>query len=238
MLNQPILIEAVCESSILIRFSDKIDGQLAVLISHVAELIYRHHSDCIMNLTPSYTTLLIDYLPYRTSEADLLQSLTTIVAQVGQNVDSDKLTNISKIIYLPVYYAEDVAPDLHTLLKNKSMSLQTLIDKHTQPEYRVCSIGFSPGFAFLSGLVPELESPRHDTPRLKVAAGSVGIANNQTAVYPSSTPGGWQIIGNCPSRLFDPNSETLSPFRVGDKVKFEPITRERFIELGGELWPI
>ncbi|MDV7103522.1 allophanate hydrolase subunit 1 [Vibrio sp. TH_r3] len=238
MLKQSISIDAVSESSILIRFSDKIDDQLAILINQVAELIYSHHSDCVMNLTPSYTTLLIDYLPYRTGEKELIKNLTIIVAQIEQKVESDTLTKVGKVIHLPVYYAEDVAPDLLSLLQDKSITLQALIDKHTQPEYRVCSIGFSPGFSFLSGLVPELESPRHNTPRLKVAAGSVGIANNQTAVYPSATPGGWKIIGNCPSKLFDPTSDTLSPFRVGDKVKFESITREHFIELGGKLWAI
>lgn len=234
MLNENISIEAVCESSILITFSNQIDAELSLFINQVAELIYESHANSIMNLTPSYTTLLIDYLPYRTSEHNMLLSLAKIVHQVDENPSKHTPNTIT----LPVYYGFDVAPDLKQLLSNKNMSVQDLIEKHTAPTYSVCAIGFLPGFAFLAGLDESLMATRQATPRLNVMAGSVGIADNQTAVYPANTPGGWNIIGNCPVPLFDSNSEQLSPFRIGDKVKFESISKQTFIELGGQSWDI
>lgn len=234
MLNEEISIEAVSESAILIRFSNEINAELPLLINQVAELVYAKHSEGIMNITPSYTTLLVDYLPYRTSEHTLLNSLAHIISQV----DAFKTRPTQNTVTLPVYYGFDVAPDLANLLKNKSIALEELIAKHTTANYTICAIGFAPGFAFLSGLDETLATPRLASPRLKVASGSVGIADNQTAVYPSSTPGGWNIIGNCPAKLFDASSEKLSPFRVGDKVKFNAINRKEYLELGGELWAI
>jgi KipI family sensor histidine kinase inhibitor len=123
-------------------------------------------------------------------------------------------------------------------MSEKSMSLQELVQLHTEPEYTICAIGFTPGFAFLSGLNSVLQMPRQSTPRLKVMPGSVGIGGDQTAVYPSTSPGGWNIIGNCPIPLFNPNSEQLSPFRVGDKVKFNSISKQEYLDLGGVLWDI
>lgn len=234
MLNEKITIEAVSESSILIRFSDQIEAELPLFINQVAEIVFAQHDNSIMNLTPSYTTLLIDYLPYRTSENQMLMSL----AQILHLVDDTPIPHTNKTVTIPVYYDSRVAPDLTQLLKDKSLSLNELITLHTEAEYTVCAMGFAPGFAFLSGLNPKLSTPRHTTPRLKVMAGSVGLADNQTAVYPSITPGGWKIIGNSPISLFDPNSDQLSPFRIGDKIKFESIDLEQFNALGGQLWDL
>jgi len=234
MRNVNVSIEIVSETSILIKFSDHIDAELSLFIHQVAELIGERHADSIMNLTPSYTTLLIDYLPYRISEHTMRLSLFDLIQQI------DKQPNLPpiKTVKLPIYYGFDVAPDLQNMLIHKSLDLETFIKKHTTPEYTICAIGFSPGFAFLSGLDTRLATKRHATPRLQVMAGSVGIADNQTAVYPSSTPGGWNIIGNCPIKIFDPSNAQLSPFRVGDKVKFDAITKDKFIQLGGTLWAI
>ncbi|GLO63635.1 allophanate hydrolase [Vibrio sp. MACH09] len=234
MLYDKVSIEAVCESSILIRFSDQIQSELPHFINLVSELIYADYANSIMNLTPSYTTLLIDYLPYRTPEEEMLLGLAHIIHQV----DNYQSNVESKLITLPVYYHDDVAPDLAGLLKEKNITKQQLIKLHTQTSYKVCAIGFSPGFGFLSGLNETLAKPRLATPRLKVIKGSVGIADNQTAVYPSETPGGWNIIGNCPTCLFDADSEELSPLRIGDTVQFEAIEREQFLQLGGQLWHV
>lgn len=234
MLYERISIEALCESSILLRFSDQIDSDLPLFINQVAELIYAHHADSIMNLTPSYTTLLVDYLPYRTPEHHMLNSLAEIIHQV----DQFNTPAVPETLTLPVYYDTSVAPDLARLLEEKSLTLDALIEAHTAPTYTICAIGFAPGFAFLSGLDPQLATPRLATPRLKVQPGSVGIADDQTAVYPSTTPGGWNIIGNSPMPLFDPNSEHLSPFRVGGKVKFQAIDKQHYFQLGGQLWEI
>lgn len=232
MIHDKVSIEAVCESSILIQFSDHIDPELPLFIKQVSQLIYADFASSIMNLTPSYTSLLVDYLPYRTPEEEMLIGL----AQLIHHVDASQKPTEFQTITLPVYYDFDVAPDLKRLLETNNLKQQQLIELHTQQEYKVCAIGFSPGFAFLSGLDTRLIMPRLSTPRLKVTKGSVGIADNQTAVYPSETPGGWNIIGNCPTCLFDPSTENLSPLRVGDTVCFTSIDKQQFFQLGGQLW--
>lgn len=225
-------IEALCESSILIRFSDEIDIQLPKYISAIAEVIVSSHPDAIMSVTPSYTTLLIDYLPFRISEQEMLRSIASILHSVELYPDEDE----SHSIVFPVYYHESVAPDLPRLLQDKNLTLEQLIELHTGQVYTVCAIGFAPGFAFLANVDKSLATPRLDTPRLRVQKGSVGIADRQTAIYPSDTPGGWNIIGNCPVELFEPDTERLSPFRVGEKVRFEAIDKYEYKELGGKLW--
>ncbi|MGJ7095731.1 5-oxoprolinase subunit PxpB [Vibrio hannami] len=225
-------IEAVCESSILIRFSNEIDTQLPKYISAIAEVIVSEHQDVIMSVTPSYTTLLIDYLPFRISEQELLTSIANLLHSIELYPEEDR----QQSIVLPVYYHESVAPDLISVMEDKKLTLEQLIELHTGREYTVCAIGFAPGFAFLAHVDQVLATPRLATPRLKVLKGSVGIADTQTAVYPSDTPGGWNIIGNCPVELFDPDSDQLSPFRVGEKVRFQSIDKYEYKELGGKLW--
>lgn len=225
-------IEAVCESSILIRFSDQIDTKLPVFIQAIAEIIVAEHADAVMNITPSYTTLLVDYLPYRISEEDMINSIAAILHNTEvQTTDYQRNT-----IELPVYYHPSVAPDLERMLESKNINLEQLIALHTGEEYTVCAIGFTPGFAFLAELPEKLAEPRLNTPRLSVHKGSVGIADRQTAIYPCQSPGGWNIVGNCPLELFDPASEHLSPFRIGDKVRFKAIDKAHYLQLGGTLW--
>ncbi|SVD33970.1 uncharacterized protein METZ01_LOCUS386824, partial [marine metagenome] len=138
-------------------------------------------------------------------------------------------------VTLPVYYSTEVGPDLLSLAETKSLLPEDVIRLHHEREYRVYAIGFAPGFAYLGQVNERLATSRLVTPRAKVPRGAVGIADQQTAVYPSESPGGWNLIGRCPIRMFDPNVMDASKVNVGDRVRFEPIDRETFLELGGEL---
>lgn len=131
-----------------------------------------------------------------------------------------------------------VGPDLEPLARRKQLGVAELIRRHSQREYRVFALGFSPGFAFM-GLVEEaLAAPRLATPRQRIAAGSVGIAERQTAVYPQASPGGWNLLGRCPVRLFDLTLDGYSLLRAGDRVRFEPIGHAEFVRLGGDDTPL
>jgi KipI family sensor histidine kinase inhibitor len=138
-------------------------------------------------------------------------------------------------VTLPVFYSPEVGPDLLSLAKAKNLSPDDVIRLHHEREYRVYAIGFAPGFAYLGQVSERLATARLATPRAKVPRGAVGIADQQTAVYPSESPGGWNLIGRCPVRMFDPNALDALKVSVGDRVRFEPINRETFLELGGEL---
>lgn len=134
----------------------------------------------------------------------------------------------SRTVVIPVCYGGEFGPDLEEVARFHGMTEDEVIAIHAQGRYRVYMIGFAPGFAYLGGLSPEIATPRRATPRTHVPAGSVGIAGNQTGVYPLATPGGWQIIGRTPLALFRPHHEEPSLLRAGDIVQFCPITEEQY----------
>jgi KipI family sensor histidine kinase inhibitor len=138
-------------------------------------------------------------------------------------------------ITLPAYYSAESGADLLTLAADRGLTPEDVIRIHTEQEYRVYAIGFAPGFAYLGEVDERIAAPRLSTPRQRVPRGAVAIADRQTAVYPAVSPGGWNLIGLCPLRMFNPDSDPTMPVTVGDIVSFEPIDRDRFLELGGEL---
>lgn len=222
-------IEPIAECSLLIRFAHPASTLLSLDIGNIAQNITQQLQYCIMNITPSYNSILIDYLPYRISQAQLeyllLNSLQTVASNDSKSPDC---------IELPAYYDLQVAPDL-ARYNQKGLSTEQVIELHSQRIYTVCAIGFTPGFAFLTDVHDDLVMPRHATPRLSVPKGSVAIAESQTAVYPSRSPGGWNIIANCPLSLFDANRDPMTPFSIGAQVKFTPISGEEYSALGGQV---
>jgi KipI family sensor histidine kinase inhibitor len=140
-----------------------------------------------------------------------------------------------RAVTLPVYYSAETGADLEALAARAGISIEEVISIHSSTEYRVYAIGFAPGFAYLGQVDERISAPRLATPRLKVPRGAVAIADRQTAVYPAVSPGGWNLIGRCPTRMFDPRATPPMPVAVGDRVRFEPVSRARFLALGGEL---
>jgi KipI family sensor histidine kinase inhibitor len=222
-------VDPVAECSILIRFESPPSDKLSWVIGEISHYLSNQLGAWIMNVTPSFDSILIDYLPHRISVFEFVPYLEKLVLQAIENMpDSFEADQIE----LPVFYDISVGPDLQHYL-DTGLSIDSVIEAHTAQDYSVGAIGFSAGFAFLTGVTDSLQRPRKSEPRVSVPKGSVGIANNQTAVYPSSSPGGWNIIGNCPIDLFRPNQANIIPFQIGHKVKFRSICREEFISLGG-----
>ncbi|EGQ8129468.1 allophanate hydrolase subunit 1 [Vibrio parahaemolyticus] len=220
-------IDLVSECSILIRFDETISENS---IGQLARAMNQHLSHIVMNIVPSYRTVLIDYLPFRISEFQLVDILHNILVAFDPNkADKAEPNEIS----IPVYYSEETALDLERF-EEQGIDLGALIDAHTKPVYTVSAIGFAPGFAFLSDVEDSIAMPRLKTPRTFVPSGSVGIADSKTAVYPSDSPGGWNIIGRSPLSLFS-DTPPFIPFEVGDKVTFYTVSKQEFLELGGSL---
>lgn len=163
------------------------------------------------------------------SEYSGLQSLHNSGEHTGSLPAPDARTE-GNIIRLPVCYEPEYGPDLDLLARKKGMTREDIIHLHTAGVYRVYMIGFLPGFPYLGKVDPALEIPRKERP-IPVAAGGVGIAGNQTGIYPLNSPGGWQIIGRTPLKLFD--SHALVPVRMktGDRVQFFSVTRQEFQDL-------
>ncbi len=132
------------------------------------------------------------------------------------------------VIEIPVCYGGEYGPDIETVAQTNQVDADDVIVLHSRETYQIYMIGFTPGFPFLGGLPEELHTPRLETPRLTVPQGSVGIANNQTGIYPIESPGGWQLIGRTPLCLFDPSRSDPLLCRAGDSIKFKPITEKEF----------
>jgi KipI family sensor histidine kinase inhibitor len=186
--------------------------------------------DCIVDLVPSYASLLVifdldrgDYFAVRKRLHAALTGLDSVDGAAGE------------LVTLPVYYGAESGPDLEVIAERGGISADDVIEIHQQQEYRVYAIGFAPGFAYLGEVDERIAAPRLATPRQKVPRGAVAIADRQTAVYPSISPGGWNLIGLCPTRMFDPARTPSMPVKVGDRVRFEAISRDDYISLGGEL---
>ena len=149
------------------------------------------------------------------------------------NCYEDSLTQT--VITLPVLYHPSVAPDLEWLADQKRMSIDQVVALHTSITYFAYATGFAPGFCYLGEVPTELATPRLANPRASVPAGTVALADRQTAVYPGVSPGGWRLIGSCPKPLFEGGDQPCALLAVGDSVRFEPINTREFRKLGGEL---
>jgi KipI family sensor histidine kinase inhibitor len=184
----------------------------------------------LVDLVPSYASVLVIYNPLTCDHLSVKSRITSTL----NALESATAAN-SSLVSLPVYYNEESGPDLASLAQRSGLSIEEVIEIHQSVEYRVYAIGFAPGFAYLGEVDARIAAPRLSTPRQKVPRGAVAIADRQTAVYPAPSPGGWNLIGLCPQRMFDPDAVPTMPVSVGDRVRFEAISRQQFLHLGGEL---
>ena len=229
MMGRKVSWAPVSETSLMLYLGDEIDVKQAPLIGEMARRIKAEHQE-VCEVTASYTSILVQVHSPRVKLDEFGERL---VAMIGRGVVTEKAEG--KLIELPVYYHPDVGPDLEMVARNKGLTVAEVIAIHAGRDYTVCAIGFAPGFAFLADVDARIATPRHERPRAKVVAGSVGIADRQTAVYPMDTPGGWHLIGRCPVPLYDPEQIPLSPFELGDRVRFVPVERHDYIERGGHV---
>ena len=172
---------------------------------------------------PAYGSLTV-YFNEHVSAAGVRSLLSDLSAQVS---DTSFATE-GKQISIPVCYDPSLGMDLPWVSSHLNLSLEEIISLHTSVVYRVYMIGFIPGFPYMGTLPEQLEVPRKQTPSLKIPMGSVAIAGKQTGIYPAEVPGGWQVIGRTPLKMFDPTKSPCSFLNAGDIVEFKPITLETF----------
>ena len=227
----PPRIEVAGENAFIVYFGEHMSDAVADRVQAAIGQVRRQFAGTLIDLIPSYASLLVIYDIPQIGLEQFHAQLKACLAQSPPKAGA----SLGRKVTLPVYYAPEAGPDLAALATAKELPPEEIIRLHHAPEYRVYAIGFAPGFAVLGEVDGRLASPRLATPRAKVPRGSVGIAEQQTAVYPSETPGGWNLIGRCPVRMFDPTAFPSMPVAVGDRVRFEPINHARYLELGGEL---
>lgn len=223
-------IEAVAIDCLMLRLFESIDEAHMPWMLAASRRLRQVFGTRLVELVPSYTTLMIqfDCSPgeARSLIGEALRDLQPDSGGAGRRMD------------IPVWYDASVGPELKVLAARCGVAQSEIVRRHTGREYQVFALGFAPGFAFM-GLVEEsLASPRLATPRKRVAAGSVGIAERQTAAYPALSPGGWNLIGRTPAALFDRDRDGYSLLQPGDRVRFVAIGRDEFIRLGGDDSPL
>jgi len=223
-------IEAVAIDSLMVRLFDAIDEANMPWVLAAGQRLGAVFGEHLVDLVPSYTTLMVQFdLPPGQARALITQALEGLQPDTGSGGHRHEIA---------VWYDASVGPELPVLAARSGLSEQEVIRLHSEREYPVFALGFAPGFGFM-GLVDErLASPRLSTPRKRLAAGSVGIAERQTAAYPAVSPGGWNLIGRTPVRLFDRDREGYSLLQPGDRVRFVAVTHAEFMALGGDDSPL
>lgn len=230
---QPIDIAIAGENSLLIQLSSTAEPAVAYRIQRITGLLWDTMGEHIIDLIPSYGSILVLYNPL-TTDHFAVKKLIWNAIDASEFVDLHQPHSRSPI-ELPVYYGTDAGPDIESLAKRANLSVEQVIDIHQSIDYRVYAIGFAPGFAYLGDVDPRIAAPRLATPRKRVPKGAVAIADRQTAVYPSVSPGGWNLIGLCPTPMFDPDKTPSMPVKTGDRIRFKAIELNEFLALGGEI---
>ncbi len=217
------------DTAITVEFGNEIHPDINQKIRALSVSLEQNPIPGIAELVPTYRSLMIHYHP-------LVLSYQTLVVELNRRIDGLEAVELppSQVLEIPVLYGGEAGPDLDFVAKNSGKTPEDVVKLHSSTEYLIYMLGFTPGFSYLGGLDPSLATPRLETPRVKIPAGSVGIAGAQTGIYPIDSPGGWQLIGKTPVKLYDPNRAVPILPRAGDYIQFYPIDQQEFDKIAQE----
>lgn len=211
------------DKGLTVEFGNEISESVNRKVRNLYLAIQKSQIAGIYEMIPTYRSLLIQYNPIETEIDSLIESLRKI---------EDKLDSIElpkpRIIEIPTIYGGEFGEDLNFVAEHNGISADEVIKIHSSVDYLIYMLGFTPGFPYLGGMSNKIETPRLKTPRTKIPAGSVGIAGKQTGIYPIESPGGWQLIGRTPLKLYDPRRSTPIILRAGDYLRFVPVSIEEY----------
>jgi inhibitor of KinA len=211
------------DSALVLEYPARIDQAINERAVAVAEVLRSRWNAILRDVVVGYCTVTVYFDPLRV-DAPWLEAEMRVAA--GQAAETPE--GAGTVVDVPVCYGGEFGPDLDGVAAFASCTGDEVIALHTGCQYRVYLVGFVPGFAYLAEVDRRIAAPRRSTPRAAVPAGSVAIASGQTGVYPSETPGGWNIIGRTPLKPYDPSRSDPFLFHVGDNVQFRPISRDEF----------
>jgi inhibitor of KinA len=232
------------DSAVIVRMRERFDDAPEQTLDTVLRAFQQLQNAAIpgvIELAPAYTSVTAFFNPITVAKAtetsgEVFDWLVTriraaVVAAADRVRHRTPTQRRVRLVEIPVCYDREFALDIEVVARRAAISPDEVIRFHSAAEYRVACIGFVPGFPFLAGLPKELATPRRDVPRKQIPPGSVGIGGAQTGIYPLRSPGGWNLIGQTPLRLFDPVKNPPTLLRMGDRVRFRVITRAEFESL-------
>jgi inhibitor of KinA len=217
------------DSALYVRMGYGIDPDLNGRVRAMVHLLENEPIEGIIEWIPGYCTLMVVYDPLIISYRQLIARLQELEERKDEIVFPPPL-----VIEIPTTYGtenREFGPDLQSVADHTKLSPENVVELHCSVDYLIYMIGFTPGFSFLGGMAPQLETPRLENPREKVPAGSVGIAGPQTGIYPIESPGGWRLIGRTPVKLFDPERDEPILLKAGYYIRFMPISSEDYINI-------
>ena len=215
------------DHAIVFYLPEQMNAITAFEIKYFNDFIVKQHLCEIKDIIPSYHTVTLIYKIELVNHPMQLAN-DTIEKYLHHRKQAASINNSHHIIEVPVCYDEIFGIDLKSMSSTLNLSVNEIVKIHSENNYLVYCLGFMPGFAYMGSVASKIQVARHHQPRQKIVAGSVGIAGAQTGIYPMNSPGGWQIIGRTPLKIFDKNPSILSKFKMGDQVKFYPITVAEF----------
>ncbi len=216
-------IQPLGDTGIIIQFGTEISE---AIYQQIRQYVYWLEQSCIEGIVewvPAYTTLAVFYRPNIISYDELSQKLL----KIGEKIESMPVPD-PIVIEIPTLYGKEAGPDIQFVAETNGLSEEEVVKIHSSSDYLIYMIGFVPGFPYLGGMDKRIAAPRKKTPRSRIPAGSIGIAGEQTGIYPLETPGGWQIIGRTPVKLYDPQKQDLILLKAGDYIRFVPITEREY----------
>ena len=205
------------DQAVVLEFGSEISPEINSRVHRTVKAIEESDIDGVLEMVPTYRSLLVYYDPLETQLDDLESRIRSLDIGVADTVAA------YRIVEIPTLYGGEHGLDLEFVAQNAGMSETEVIEIHSGTDYLVYTMGFSPGFPYLGGLDSRLHTPRLQSPRTLIPSGSVGIAESQTGVYPVASPGGWRLIGRSPLRLFDPFASPPTVISAGDRVRFVPL---------------
>lgn len=218
------------DTALTVCFGDNISEDVNRRVSSFTAAVEEKHIKGVIELIPAFSSVTVIYDPCAVSSAVLKIKLKSIIRRM-KGVSSFK-----PVLYkIPVCYDSEFSPDMDNVIKHTGLTREEIIEIHSGTDYLIYMLGFLPGFAYLGGMDSRLSTPRLDSPRLEIGAGSVGIGGDQTGIYPVASPGGWQLIGKTPVKVYDKSSESPILYRAGDYIRFVPVSKEEYLEIEKEI---
>ena len=222
MYDEPLFLPAG-DQALVVEIGGDISPETNGRVCSLAAAIEGSETVGVVEVVPTYRSLLVYYDPEEVTAAGLEDAIRQLEVGLEEHTTHD-----SNVVQVPTLYGGEHGPDLEFVARHAGLSVDEVVSIHSGADYLVYMMGFSPGFAYLGGLSDSLATPRLATPRPVIPAGSVGIAESQTGVYPVASPGGWRLIGQTPLRMFDPQRGQPTLLSAGDSVRFVPVDAGEF----------
>ena len=216
------------ETGLVVEFGNEIEPAVNTRVHSLSRRIASEYAQVIEAVVPTYRSFLVFFDPLLISRKELIEKIEeTNTAMQSDAADAAK----NQTVIIPTLYGGEAGPDIEFVAEHNNLTVDEVIQIHTSVPYRIYMMGFTPGFPYLGGMSDKIATPRLNTPRMKIPAGSVGIAGAQTGLYPVESPGGWQLIGRTPLKVFNPASIDPFVYAAGDSLQFESISVEEYTRI-------